>query len=79
MLGYNNDCNALIALCNKFELGIIAAHEHWLTPSNVSLLNGSNAELTGFGPAAASKRFVSEIRCMAARTLCRLFCGEIFV
>jgi len=63
MHGMNTGRSGLVDLCNNPQIKLIAVQEHWLTPSNIHLLNSIHPEFVGFGISAVTSRLGTEVYC----------------
>ena len=61
MHGLNNGHSGLLDLCNKSQIHIIAVQEHWLSNSNLHLLNNIHPHFVGFGISSMTVKLSSEV------------------
>ena len=59
--GLNNGHSGLLDLCNKSQIHIIAVQEHWLSNSNLHLLNNIHPDFVGFGISSMTEKLNSEV------------------
>ena len=61
LYGLNNGRSLLVDLCNNRDIAVIAVQEHWLTPSNLHLLNNVHTDFVGYGVSAMHNKLSSAI------------------